>query len=282
MAQDIRVPGMDMQVSEISIYPVKSCAGHGVNSVMLDRFGPSGDRRWMVVDENGDFLTQREYPELARVVPTPAPGGLVLAAGYHGGAAALEVAIPGADSEHLSVGVWGDRVAAKDAGAPAAAWFSELLERPARLVYMGDECQRPVDPEYAEEGETVSFADGFPLLLISRAALDFLNSKLSVAVPMNRFRPNIVVEGCAPHAEDGWRRIRIGPVELAVVKPCARCVIPSIDQASCERDPEILRVLSSYRRRAGADGTRQVYFGQNLIYRAAGRIGVGDPVEVLA
>jgi uncharacterized protein YcbX len=150
------------------------------------------------------------------------------------------------------------------------------LGLPCRLVYMPDSCQRLVDGHFARDGETVSFADGFPLLLISQASLDDLNRKLDNPVPMNRFRPNLVVNGCDPFAEDGWRRIRIGDVEFDVAKPCSRCVIPSIDQATAQRDGQINRVLAGFRRFNG-----QVLFGQNLLYQRAGTLTLGDSVEVL-
>ena len=141
---------------------------------------------------------------------------------------------------------------------------------------MPDTCNRLVDGLYARDGETVSFADGFPLLLISQASLDDLNSRLDKPVPMNRFRPNLVVNRCDRFAEDGWRRILIGDVEFDVAKPCSRCVIPCIDQATAQRDAQINRVLASFRRFNG-----QVMFGQNLLYRHAGTLTLGDPVEVL-
>lgn len=142
---------------------------------------------------------------------------------------------------------------------------------------MGEECQRRVDTEYAHRGETVSFADGFPLLLVSAASLETLNSRLTQPVALDRFRPNLVVAGCGAHAEDEWRRIRIGSVEFDLAKPCSRCAVPSLDQMTGEKHPEILRALASYRH--GAD--RQVYFGQNLVYASGGEIAVGDAVEVL-
>ena len=147
---------------------------------------------------------------------------------------------------------------------------------------MPEDCQRLVDGAYAKSAETVSFADGFPLLLLSQASLDLLNSKLGSPVPINRFRPNLVVDGCKAHAEDDWRQIRIGGMEFDVAKACARCVVPSIDQASGEKDSEILRALAAYRRfEDPGDGARQVYFGQNLLYRGAGELAVGDEVTIL-
>ncbi len=260
-------------VSELWIYPVKSCAGHQVEAVTLDRFGPAGDRRWMVIDADGNFLTQREHPRMALVqVEMLDRGGLRLATA----GSSCEVALPPPGTAARNVQVWSDQVTAVDAGDAPAAWLSQNLGTACRLVYMPNDSSRPVDPEIARDGQTVSFADAFPLLLISQASLDDLNSRLPQPVPMNRFRPNLVVSGCEPFAEDGWRRIRVGSVEFDVVKPCQRCSIPSIDQATAERDGSINRVLASYRR-----FDRKILFGQNLLYSGEGRIAVEDPVTVL-
>ncbi|GAB3292388.1 MOSC domain-containing protein [Parahaliea aestuarii] len=266
-----------MQLSEINIYPVKSCAGIALEAVQLDRFGPRGDRRWMVVDEQGGFLSQRQLPAMALVRVTPrADGGLQLSRGD----SQCEVDLPGSGSPPRQVTVWSDALTARDAGDAAANWLEGVLGRACRLVYMPDDCERPVDGTYARHGETVGFADGFPLLLISAASLDELNRRLRAdgnpAVPMNRFRPNFVVSGCEPFAEDSWRRIRIGALEFDVAKPCARCAIPSIDQASGQRDPHINRALAAFRR-----FDREILFGQNLLYRDAGIVQVGDAVSVL-
>lgn len=260
------------RLKSIHIYPLKSGRGIDVDSAELDRFGPRGDRRWMLVDQAGRFVSQREVAAMTSLSAEPLAAGLRLAAGGD----AIEVALP-SDDKLLFVDIWEDRVPARDAGAEVADWLETLFGRPLRLVYMGDECQRLVDGRYANQGETVSFADGFPLLLISASALDELNSRLSQRVSLDRFRPNLIVEGCEPHAEDGWRRIRIGDIEFDVAKPCARCAVPSLDQRSGEKHPEILRALASYRR--GED--RQVYFGQNLLYESGGLLTVGDNVEVL-
>lgn len=261
-----------MQLSGITIYPVKSCAGLQLDTVVLDRFGPAGDRRWLVVDHSGRFLSQREQARMALIEVLPLDGGVALQLG----GSRLQVAVPSVDAGEMRVRIWEDSVRARLADPAAGEWLSQQLGRPCRLVYMPDDCRRLVDGLYAREGETVSFADGFPLLLVSQASLDDLNGRLDRPVPMNRFRPNLVVQGCTPHAEDGWRRIRIGAVELEVAKPCARCAMPSIDQATGERDPQINRVLASYRRVNG-----QVLFGQNLLYRQGGQLALGDPVVVL-
>lgn len=264
----------DISLSAIHIYPVKSCAGIDLEGVSLDRFGPSGDRRWMVVDASGRFISQRELARMALVRVSQLPGGgLLLSLGD----TECSVAVPGPAAPFIEVTVWDDSLNAVDAGDGAAAWLSEVLATDCRLVYMPDETRRAVDPDYAKKGETVSFADGFPLLLISEASLGALNERLPHAVPMNRFRPNLVVSGCGPFAEDGWSRIRIGAVEMDVAKACSRCAIPSIDQATGERDRYINRALAEFRR-----FDRQILFGQNLLYQGGGELRRGDPVEVLA
>jgi len=262
-----------MQLTDICIYPVKSCAGLSLPVSGLDRFGLKGDRRWMVVTPGGEFLSQRSHPGMCRIATALRPDGIRLACA----GAAIEVDTPGEGAPELQVRVWSDRVPARDAGEVAAQWLARQLDTPCRLVHMPEHVRRRVDGAYASEGETVSFADGFPLLLISRGSLDELNRRLPAPVPMNRFRPNLVVDGCEPFAEDDWRRIRIGALEFDVAKPCARCVIPSIVQETAARDPHINRALAGFRRVNG-----QIFFGQNLLYRHTGRLSAGDRVEVLA
>ena len=261
-----------MQLSGITIYPVKSCAGVELDSVELDRFGPAGDRRWMLVDAGGRFISQREQAALALIGVSPRDGGLRLQLGE----TALDVQQPDPGAPERRVEVWGDQVRAADAGDEAARVLSEHLGVACRLVHMPADAVRLVDGIYAGAGETVSFADGFPLLLISEASLEDLNGRLDNPVPMNRFRPNLVVRGCPAFAEDGWRRIRIGSMELQVAKPCSRSVIPSIDQATGARDSQINRVLAGFRRFRG-----QILFGQNLLYAQGGRLSLGDSLEVL-
>ena len=236
-----------LTLSALTLYPVKSCAGIPLQRAVLDRRGLAGDRRWMLVDASGRFITQRDQPELALIRTQWDGAALTLSAG-------------------------GERCR----GEYPARWLRRHTGLACRLVYIPESTRRAVDARYARNGDTVGFADGFPLLLISQASLDDLNARLPAPVPMDRFRPNLVVSGCTPFAEDGWRRLRIGGVELDVVKPCSRCAIPGIDQATARRDPHILRVLAGFRRR---DGT--VYFGQNLLHDGPGRLQLGDEVVVL-
>ena len=259
-------------VSALTIYPVKSAAGIELQEATLDRFGLSGDRRWLLVSPAGHFITQREEPRLALLAVAVNGGGLSLA--FEG--EVIEVLTPGEQAGEIRAQIWEDQVRARDAGDAVALWLEQKIGRQCRLVYMPEDAVRRVDGRYASAGETVSFADGYPLLLISQGSLDDLNSRLQQPVPMNRFRPNIVVAGCPAFAEDSWRRLRIDGLEMTVAKPCSRCVMPSIDQATAGRDPHINRVLASYRRRDGS-----VYFGQNLLYPQTGTIAVGGAVEVM-
>jgi uncharacterized protein YcbX len=191
----------------------------------------------------------------------------------------LEISIRPDRSTPQTVKIWEDSCNAFDCGGDAAEWLSRFLGVPCRLVTMGDEFERPVNPHYATDGDQVGFADAFPLLLISSASLRDLNARLDTPVPMNRFRPNIVVSGCDPYAEDHWHELSIGTTRFRVCKPCARCTVPTVDQATGLRGNEPLTTLSTYRK--GEDG--KVFFGQNVINtQKSGEIILGSEVTVLS
>ncbi len=262
-------------ISELTIYPVKSLGGIALREMPLDTRGPTFDRRWLVTDSQGQFLTQREYPRMCLIKTVLDADMLTLSAPAMPN---LHVAIARAATDARSVvTVWRDTIAAGDCGAEAAAWLSTVLECACRLHYLPEDSRRAVDPTYARSGDQVGFADGFPLLLIAEASLQAFNAELSIAIGSERFRANIVVAGCAPYAEDEWRRVRIGSIEFDVVKPCSRCVIPSIDPITATRQPIVSTTLARLRRRGDA-----VYFGQNIIHRGLGTIRCGDSVVVLA
>lgn len=263
-----------MRLSNLYLYPVKSAAPLAVETALAEPRGMRHDRRWLVVDEGNRFLTGRELPRLTLVRALPDASGLLLQAP---GMPSLRVPFP-ASTATVAVVIWKSEVAAKPADA-ADAWLSEFLQRPVRLVHMDAGVTRPMTGAHSQAGDEVSFADAFPMLLISRAALDGLNARLAKPVSMLQFRPNLVVDGVPAHAEDDWKRIRIGEVEFDVAKPCMRCIFTTVDPGRGERDPdsEPLRTLARYRRTA--DG---VAFGQNLIPRTPGTLRIGDAVEVLA
>ena len=263
-----------VRVAALYRYPIKSCAGTRLADGVVGRRGFVGDRALMLVDPEGRFLTQREFPRLALVAPRLDGETLMIEAP----AMPPLTVVATDDGPRARVVVWRDRCAAIDQGDAAAEWFGAFLGAPCRLARMADAFVRRVDGRYARRpDDQTGFADGYPFLLISEASLDDLNGRLAAPLAMNRFRPNIVVSGCPPYAEDGWKRIRIGPVVFDLVKRCARCVITTTDQATAERGKEPLRTLATYRRRR--DG--KVLFGQNLVHEGEGVIRAGDAVEIL-
>jgi len=260
-----------LTVSGLYQYPIKSCRGITLTEAALTPYGLEHDRHWMVVDARGRFLTQRRFPRMALIRAAPGAEELTIEAPDM-----PILSLPMAGEGELAVRVWGFEGVARDAGAEAARWFSDFLGVECRLAAATPALHRRVDEHYGE-GE-VMFADGFPCLLIGQASLDLLNHKLPEPISMDRFRPNIVVSGSEPHAEDGWRRIRIGEVVFRVVKPCSRCTVPLVDQTTGERGEEPTPTLARYR--TGDDG--EIYFGQNLIHESSeGVLRLGDPVTVL-
>jgi len=263
-----------MQVSALYYYPIKSCAGIALEAATLSRTGIEFDRLLMLVDEQGRFITQREYPHLALVQPTQT--------GH-----TLSITAPDMQSitfeldytrSRSSVVVWRSTCEAIDQGETLAQWFSDYLGTSCRLVLMAEDCVRFINPDYAHTSEdSVSFADGYPFLLISTASLADLNSRLADPLPMNRFRPNIVITGCEAFAEDKWQTVHIGEVSFKVAKPCVRCVITTTNQETAERGKEPLRTLARYRNIPG----QGVIFGQNLVHHHLGTVQVGDTVSVI-
>lgn len=263
----------DISLSAIYFYPVKSLRGVSLQKAPLGRRGIDYDRHWMLVDDDGVFITQRQRPRMALVSTGLVPGGLRLSAP---GMPDLNLPFGAAADSPVAVRVWDDACQARSAGTEPQRWLSEFLDISCRLVYLPGDSRRPVDPVYAQRGEETAFSDGFPLMLISQASLDDLNTRLQTPLPMLRFRPNLVVDGCRPYAEDGWRRIRIGDIEMRVVKACSRCAITTVDMETGEKGVEPLRTLSVYRK-SGA----KVYLGQNLLHQVEGELQLGMPVEIL-
>ena len=263
-------------LSALHIFPVKSCAALAPSAARVELRGIVDDRRWMVVDADGKCLTARKHPCMTLVrAQAAAEGALHVEAPDMPSLAVKPDPRPDA---RIEVTVWDSTLSARRADGEADAWISRYLGHPAHFVFMDENASRAVDPAYAQAGAEVSFADGFPLLLISQASLDGLNARLEQPVPMLRFRPNLVVVGTAAHDEDDWRRVRIGEVEFDVVKPCSRCVLTTVDFTRGELDAggEPLRTLLTYRRTPAG-----VTFGQNLVPRGTGTLHVGDEVVVL-
>ena len=265
---------MHARLEHIWIYPIKGIGGAALPEAAVEPQGLAHDRRWMLVDAEGGFLSQRQVPRLAQLRATVTDGGLLCSAP---GAPNLELGRPATGGQTVKVAIWGDVVEAACGGERAEQWFTDVLGRPCRPVYMDASACRRVDPTYDPGGAKVSFADGYPLLLTSTGSLADLNARMGAPLPMNRFRPNVVISGAAPFAEDAWREILIGAVRFLVVKSCARCVVTTINQETMRAGKEPLRTLSRFRKR-----NSKVYFGENLIPMQPGVIRVGDSVTVLA
>ncbi len=254
------------------VYPLKSGCGNAVREMTLDDRGPAGDRRWMLVGPDNVFLTQRELPRMVLIHVAATGAGLECTAP---GMMTLQVSTPVNGSRH-NARVFKDTVDVMDASEAAGQWFSAFLAHPCRLVYQPQNSLRPVNANFAAPGTPVSLADGFPLLLIGQGSLDDLNRRLQQPVEMIRFRPNLVVEGSEPFAEDTWRRIRVGEIEFDVAKPDVRCTIPMVDPATGTSGKEPIQTLATFRRR-----DNKVMFGQYLIHRRQGTLRLGEPVVVL-
>ena len=262
----------EMKISSLVIYPVKSMRQVCIESATIDMGGLKDDRRWMVVDATGKMVTQREQSRLCLIQPELVDGGLCLRSPTMPD---IKVAIPRGD-DHVKVSVWTDTCNAIDAGDEVSLWLSQFLGITCRLVYFPDNEVRVVDQTYAHADDRTAFSDGFPVLLLTQASLDDLNSRLENPVPMARFRPNIVISGCKPYEEDEWKQLSVGGFTLRIVKPCSRCVIPSIDIDSAERTGEPTRTLSRYRRI-----DNEILFGQNCMIDGVGEIKTGMSVELI-
>jgi uncharacterized protein len=257
-------------LSALYVYPIKSAGGSTVQEWEVDSFGLRHDRRWMVIDQQGRLITQRSRPRLALVRPAIVGDRLRVTAPDM---PVLELPLRPEPSVTTTAVVWENACEAVWAGERSAAWFSTALGTPCSLVHMPDDTVRPADPAFAPPGVRVSFADGFPFLLISEESLADLNARLPRPLPMNRFRPNLVIRGGGAYLEDALRAFRLGEIEFCVVKPCGRCVVTTTDQETTERGVEPLRTLATYRKLGG-----EVMFGQNVVHLGTGRLSVGAPL----
>ncbi|MGZ5032650.1 MAG: MOSC domain-containing protein [Usitatibacter sp.] len=268
---------MAVTLSALHIYPVKGLKGISLTEARCTDRGLEHDRRWMVVDSEGVFLSQREHPKMATVWTDIGDGALSLSAPD---ISTVDVPLDPRSSPSMRVRVWNSVCDASPVSPYADAWLSDYLGLPCRLVYMPEDSLRLSNAKFAGEGKLVGFADAFAYLIAGEASLCDLNARLAArghpALPMNRFRPNLVVSGAAPYEEDGWKEIRVGEAVLRSVKPCGRCQVTTTDQSTGEvRGPEPLATLSTYRdsKEFGA------MFGMNLVTVKGGMVKVGDRIE---
>jgi len=261
---------MEYKISEIIYYPVKSLGAVSVPEIQLDRFGVQNDRRFMLVDQDAKFVSQRKHPRLSLVSASLRSDGVVVSSDDLG-----ELLFPYELFVHdIKVQVWSDFVDAKFIDPQFTAKLSDWLGVAVRLVYMEDSAVRQVDRDFFAQDQNVSFADAFPLLLTNTASLDDLNEKLDHGVPMSRFRSNIVFEGDRAFQEDDWKRVSIAGIDFDLVKPCSRCGMTTINEKG-DLGKEPLKTLARYRKNEFG-----VCFGQNLVHRSYGALKVGDVLVV--
>lgn len=266
-----------MQLSQIWVYPVKSLPGIQLAHSDIEARGFAWDRHWMLVDEQGDFLSQRRMPAMALIQISLEKGGILLRVV---GQEPLFIAADGYSKQQIKVKIWGDSLDVFPVSNRADKWFSDFLGERVRMVCMPDDVTRAVDPVYASETDQTGFSDGFPFLLLGQASIDDLNHRVNdpeSPMEVRRFRPNLVISETTAYAEDNWKQIQIGDIRFRVVKPCSRCKITTLDPDTAEKGVEPLKTLSTYRREGN-----QVYFGQNLIHDSTGSLSTGDEVQVIS
>jgi len=264
-----------LTVSELYIYPIKSLGGIALNYSKLTSRGFQNDRRWMLIDNNNRFVTQREFPAMALLQVQLAIDGLQVRYKKNE-RETLFIPFQSQNNERLTVEIWENKCAAKSVSTKANKWFSKMLKTECRLVYMPDSTNLKVDGRYALNGELTSFSDGYPMLIIGQSSLDDLNSKLEEPLPMDRFRPNIVFTGGDPYEEDSMEHFTINGINFFGVKLSARCVIITTNQEDATQSKEPLKTLAAYR-----SMNNKVYFGQNLLHEEEGEIRIGDTIEII-
>lgn len=261
---------MSLVVSDIFIYPVKALGGISVKSARVQQKGLEFDRRWMLIDPDNQFLTQRNHAKLALFKLRR------LSEGFEVRYQDNSIVIPfESSSDPIQARIWDDEVVVSEVDSKLSRWFSDLLQAPVRLVSFPEDNSRPVDRRYKVAEDHVSLADGYPILVVGQSSLDDLNDRMSSPVPMNRFRPNVVFKGGDPFEEDFWSRFTIGSNRFAGVKPCKRCNVPTIDQETGVSGKEPTTTLSRFRRYDNG-----VIFGQNVIPIDLTEIAVGMPIRI--
>lgn len=260
-------------LNQIYLYPVKSLSGIAVSSWPVGKNGLLYDRKWMLIDDQHQFLSQRRLPKMALIKTRIEQNELILSAP---GQEDLILALNPTLGDDIVVGIWHDQCLAKTISTQADDWLSEFLQTYCRLVYHPDDQQRQVDQRYAQATDQTAFSDGFPFLIVAENSLLALNQAMQLEMSMQRFRPNLVITDCASYEEDSWRRISINHIEFRLPKPCSRCSVPGIDPETGIINKEPLTTLSRLRR-----WENKIYFGQNALHNCCGTLTVGDIVSIL-
>ena len=256
----------EYKLTQINIYPVKSLPGISLKESSVEERGLKYDRRWMLVDSDDTFITQRLFPQMVLIDVRIVNEELIFS---HRSKRIepLKISLTDFPSKKVTVKVWEDFCNAVEYSKVINNWFSEAIENQCKLVYMPNTSERKTSTKYFKESKNYSFADGYPFLIIGEESLNYLNSKLDKSISMNQFRPNLVFSGGTEHDEDNWNNIQIGELKFSIVKPCARCVITTIDPMNGKKNKEPLTTLSSYR-----NFKNKIMFGQNVIGHSEGTI----------
>ncbi|RNL55780.1 MOSC domain-containing protein [Pedobacter jejuensis] len=263
-----------LHLSAIYIYPIKSLGGIKLEESIIEERGLRYDRRWVLIDGEGMFISQRKYPQLSLLQVNIMDDSLTVTH-KENSQHKISFLIEQQTGGNIPVTIWDDLTNGVEVAENVSNWFSEYLNMPVKLVKMSDKAHRAVDKKYALKNEIVSFADGYPCLIIGQSALDNLNSKLQMPIKMDRFRPNFVITGGEAHVEDSFKDFTIGEVSFSAVKPCARCVLITVDQQTAIKSAEPLKTLSTYR-----SWNHKIMFGQNLLHQGSGIIRVGMELEI--
>ncbi|MFC4211265.1 MOSC domain-containing protein [Pedobacter lithocola] len=263
-----------LYLSAIYIYPIKSLGGIKLEESIIEDRGLKYDRRWVLIDSEGVFISQRKYPQLS-LLQVNIIDDTVVVTHKENSQHQISFLIEQQIGDSISVTIWDDLTNGIEVAEHVSTWFSNYLNMAVKLVKMPELAHRTVDKKYATNNEIVSFADGYPCLIIGQSALDNLNSKLKDPIKMDRFRPNFVITGGEPHIEDSFKDFTIGEVSFSAVKPCARCVLITVDQQTAIKSAEPLKTLSSYR-----TWNHKIMFGQNLLHQGSDIIRVGMELKI--
>jgi len=259
-------------LSDIYIYPVKSLAGIKVSSWTVNSKGLVHDRKWMLIDKDNQFLSQRRLPKMALIKTQLTKTELILSTSVSG---SISLPIEPHEGTEIISTIWKDQCPSKTISKEADQWLSDFLGLECQLVYQPEDVNRFVDPNYATSTDIVNFSDGFPFLITSKASLESLNQVMGLKLPMQRFRPNLVISNCESYAEDSWREITINNIEFRLPKPCSRCSVPTIDTETAKTNKEPLTTLNRLRK-----WNKKVYFGQNALHNTSGQLSISSPVQI--
>ncbi len=259
-------------LNQIFVYPVKSLSGIKVSKWSVNDKGLLHDRKWMLIDSNNQFLSQRRVPKMVLIKTQITGSQLILS---HSTASSISLPLNPSDGKDCETTLWNQLCSAKTTNKEADQWLSDFLDIPCRLVYQPDKAIRPLDPDYANPTDKAYFSDGFPFLIASQASMDSLNQSMRLNLPIQRFRPNLVISQCHSFAEDQWREIEINSIGFRLPKPCSRCSVPTIDLETAETNKEPLKTLNRLRK-----WNKQVFFGQNALHNNAGELSIGNEVII--